>query len=425
MDSNNTDNTHPENTFSKKRPFYVNGFFLGGAAVVILAVVLFLLWNKSTGFQNLLKGSPTPTILPFTSTPTEQPSEQPSPTMTATMVPMPTNTPMPRSAYYTTDLFSIDPLPPALAQDVVVLDEETSVIPSPEFIHPQWYGSETIAEQLGALITEHFYATIGNGSATWQMDVPLEPGLYEIFIMDTAYSSAGTLDFSVMLGSQILTPLLGDTHVDYLTTNGGIHSQTYDMWHSLGVYSLDNNIDLLSVSTSWDARENSTIVGIDRALVARIPQSIREQINMLPVNSPRYVVDDLDADLDSNDTWLSRSDKPAWGDKFQMLVNPGSDTSVIWEIPDLVDPGLYEIMIWSPQVEGHAEALFKVLVDGSQFQGAMAVDLGSLPGDHWVSLGSWDTSAAASTPIELAVKMEIAGGTIGEVAVDTIVFIRR
>ena len=425
MEPNNTENTPSDNTSSRKKPFYLNGIFLAGISIVILALVLFLLWNHSAGFQSMLKGTSTPTMAPPTGTPTEQPTELPTATATATIVPTATNTPMPHSAYYTSDLFSIDPLVPGLVQEAVVLNEDSSVTPSPEFIHPQWYDSATIAEQLGALITEHFYATIGNGSATWQMDVPLEPGLYELFIMDTAYSSAGTLDFSVMLGSQVLSPLLGDTHVNYLTTSDGIHSQVYDLWHSIGVYSLDNNVDLLSVSTSWEAREKSTIVAIDRMLVARLPQSIREQINLLPVNSPRYVVDDLDADLESNDVWLSRSDQPAWGDGFQMLVNPASDTSVTWEIADLVDPGLYEIMIWAPKVEGHAEALFRVLVDGNQFQGAMAVDLGSLPGDHWVSLGSWDTSAAASTPIELAVKMEVASGTIGEIAVDAIAFIRR
>ena len=44
-------------------------------------------------------------------------------------------------------------------------------------------------------------------SATWQMDVALEPGLYQFYVMDTVLSSGGELDFSVRLGSSELTPL--------------------------------------------------------------------------------------------------------------------------------------------------------------------------------------------------------------------------
>ena len=69
-----------------------------------------------------------------------------------------------------------------------------------------------------ALYQEEWYATYSAGWIRWFMDRPLRAGLYELYMMDTVFSSGGTLSFTVQLGDQPLTPLAGSSDVVYMTS---------------------------------------------------------------------------------------------------------------------------------------------------------------------------------------------------------------
>lgn len=395
--------------------------FLVILLVIIAAISVLSIWMYYPNINQMIVGTETPTPLPPTQTQTA--TELPTATTTSTPLPTPTNTPMPSSAFLAVDPQSISPPLSGLGTNIIVLNEDTSGFSEPDFNHPQWYSSEQISQQLGVIIPEPYFATIGPGSATWSMDVPLSPGLYEIFVLDTIYSSAGSLDFQVSLGDTALTPLLGVAHVEYATISGN-PPQIWDIWHSIGLYALDF-IDILAISTRWEAREMATIVAIDRVLIAQLPDSIQTYYDQLPANSPKYVVDNTTARFETNELSFTRNDLPAWGDEFQMIVNPTSDVDVFWEIPEAVAAGQYDVWVWAPRMEGNAEILYKVLVNGIETQGALVVDTGNMPSNQWVSLGTWNAPSLDGRPIRLALQMKIFGGTLGEIAIDAAAFISR
>ncbi|MCJ7625847.1 MAG: hypothetical protein MUO76_20335, partial [Anaerolineaceae bacterium] len=389
--------------------------------VIITAIFALGIWMFYPDISQAILGTATPTSLPPTQTQTA--TELPTATTTSTPLPTPTNTPIPPSAFLAGDPQSISPPYYGLGSDIIVLNEDTNGFTEPDFNHPQWYSSEQISQQIGVLIPEPYFATIGPGTAIWKMDVPLNPGLYEIFILDTVYSSAGSLDFQVALGDTLLTPLLGVAHVEYSTLSGN-PPQTMDIWHSLGIYALDF-ADILTVSTQWETREMATIVAIDRILIAQLPISIQTYYDQLPANSPKFVVDNTTARFEPDELRFTRNDLPAWGDEFQMIVNPASDIDVFWEIPDAVAAGQYDVWVWAPQMEGNAEILYKVLVNGIKTQGAIVVYSGNMPSNQWVSLGTWNTPSIDGRSIRLALQMKIFGGALGEISIDAAAFISR
>jgi hypothetical protein len=388
--------------------------------VLIIGVSLPLIWLFFPVISQAVIGSPT--SLPLPPTETLIPSKTATAQFTATPIPTITNTPLPVSAYQVTDPASLYPPIPGLQLNTYILNDDTAVTPDPGFEFPQWYTSDTISQQLGVLIPEPFHATIGNGSVTWSMDAPVEPGLYEIYALDTLYSSGGALDFSVTLNGAPLSPILGRSHVDYQSSLSN-PSQSEDAWHSLGIYMADS-IGTFAISTSWDARDDLTIVAVDRVLITRRQDSIRNFIALLPSGNLSFVVDDLQAQVDTNEIWFTHTDAVAWGDQYQVLVNPGVDAKVTWETFDNVPTGTYQVMIWSPRVSGNAEVEYKFLVNGEEAPQALVVDLGSLPGDQWVVLGNWTASSDDSAPVKIALQMSIAGRTVGDVAIDAVAFIK-
>jgi len=321
---------------------------LGITLLVLLAAML--AWMYIPVLNEIVSG--TPTLPPAPPTITSSPTQTATVTPTNTPVPSPSPTPLPVSAYRI-EPDRIYPPVPGAALDAVILNEDISVSVDPPFDHPQWYSAEQISQQIGMVIPEPFFATIGPGAATWSMDVPLQPGLYEIFVLDTVYSSGGTLDFQVFLGVNELTPKLGIQHIEYNTLSG-IPAQLDDVWHSIGLYEL-TDIDLLSVHTQWEAREMASIVAIDRILIVHQSSSNLQLLSQLPVNSPKFVVDDSAAAIDSKAIWFTRNDLTSWSDQFQMIVNPEENSQITWQIPNRVPPGYYDIWVYAPAMQGDAD----------------------------------------------------------------------
>ncbi|MEM5776812.1 MAG: hypothetical protein AAGU05_17530, partial [Anaerolineaceae bacterium] len=284
------------------------------APVLVLAAAV-LAWMYIPALQEAVLGTPTPTIPPATATLT------PPPPATETPIPPPTSQPTPTllpASDFQRPANILDPKLPGLPENVVVLNEDTSVTAEPAFDQLGWYSSQTISEQIGRVINEPFFATTGSATVIWQMDKPLQPGLYDIYVLDTVYSSAGGLDFRMLLGERELAPLLGSQHVQY-RSQSGFPAQLSDEWAYLGLYDLDSQ-DLLKVMTTWEARDMSTIVAIDRVMIVRQPESLRPYLQQLPANMPKYVIDDAAAQIDSSASWYTRTDLPAWGDACQVVI---------------------------------------------------------------------------------------------------------
>jgi len=386
----------------------------------LILLVALAAWMYVPAIQEIFMGTPTPMELPPSPTPTltAAPTNTPTPAPTAP----PTATAMPASAYQK-DPSTIDPHVPGFALDAVVLNEDTSVTVDPPFDQLQWYSSEQIAQQIGRVISEPFYATVGSGTAIWKMDVPLQPGLYEIYVLDTVYSSAGSLDFRVMLGERELTPLLGSQHVQY-SSQSGYPAQTADEWATIGLYDLDST-DLLSILTTWEARDMSTIVAIDRMLITRQPDSPRPLLAQLPANMPKYVIDDTAAQIESSATWFTSSDLPAWGGDFQIVINPEYNSQVTWTVPCQVPSGYYDIWVWAPEMEGEADLTYKILINGEESQSTLIASIENFPDNQWVSLGTWEVSSSDTAYVKLGLMLDIPRGSVGEIGVDAVAFIYR
>ncbi len=415
-----SDNTNENTAWKNGTPRRLKRAMTGMIITLVIISIALLLWMYLPVVQEFISGTPTATMLPPTPSPT--PTHTATSTRTASPPPPPTATPMPPSAYQIQS-DQIYPEIPGLALSAVVLNEDLNVTIDPAFDHPQWYSSEQISQQIGMVISEPFFATIGPGSALWSMDVPLQPGLYEIYILDTSNSSGGSLDFHVFLGQREIFPLLGIQRVEYNTLSSS-PPQAYDEWASIGLYQIDT-IDLLTIGTVWEAREMASIVAIDRVLIAQQPDSIQNFISLLPLNSPKFVVDDSAALVNSRATWFTRNDRPAWGDEFQMVVNPEANSQVTWQIPGRVPPGQYDIWIWAPEMQGDVEVVFEVLVNGLEHQGVLVASTGNMPDNQWISLGTWQASSPDGKYIQLALRLDIAEGILGEVAIDTAAFIFR
>lgn len=397
------------------------------AITAVVAILVFLGWLYSPVLLPYIDNFRAPTATIAIPTPTLRPTRTPTITATPSPSPMPTNTPYPASMFEV-DVADLAPPVAGVEGKVIVLNDDNALTPQPEFSNPVWVSSDKIAADLGGiLIEEPFHATFGAGSALWQMDRPLMPGLYEIYILDTVYSSAGELNFEVMLGGRPLQPLAGVSNVRYRSTRSD-PAQVDDLWHSIGIYYLDTP-DILSVFTRWDTRDEWSVVAVDRVLIAPLPEVNYSLLRALPADRVKYFLDDAVARIEGLDYQVPRTDRVSWGNSFQIIANPDKDIRVSWEMQDAVPVGVYDVAVWVPETQGNATVTYKLLANGNDLMrvdGATAITSpqGKHPGGSWVLLGSWELPLLYAPEARLSLVMEIPGNTAGEAAVDAVVFMR-
>lgn len=401
-------------------------FIIGFVGVILLAILLALL--NYNGFQRtILHITPTFTSRPPTLTPTPRPTGTPTQPPTSTPTATATFTAMPPSAYLVGDAALIDPPIAGVNGGVFVLNENTSLTADPDFLSACWESSDQIGAQFGLEIVEPYLATFCPATVQWSMDVPLPAGLYEIHILDTLYSSAGPLDFQVKLGENPLTALVGMTRVNFLSRQGN-PPQYVDQWHSIGVYSLDRP-ELLSVSSSWDQRDEFSIVAVDRVAVVPLHPANATLISQLPAGYQAFIMDDAAALVESAQSILGVTDQPAWGGSYEMIVNPDDTTRVTWEYPDLLPTGNYAVLVWVPTVSGETQVTYRVFVNNievnaNETDAPMQFAQSQYTGGQWVSLGLWQLPALYGDWVSLKVEMVPVPGTLGEVAADAVAFVR-
>ena len=360
----------------------------------------------------------TPTALPPTATYTPSPPPTSTPLPTAT--PLPTPTPYPTSDFQVEDIADIVPNIPGIAESAIVLNDDLNLISNPELTDPQWVPSSSIG--LDVQILEPYHATFGSAAVAWVMDKILEPGLYELYILDTLYSSGGSLDFIVALGNQVLQPVIGYPRVNYQSSYSN-PPQTTDLWRSIGIYNIDQP-GILSITTNWMNRDEYSIVAIDRALVAKLPPSTASFLSALPLTQQTFIMDNLDARITTRDTLYKRDDQPAWGDEYQFIVNPSTSAQVIWDFPERVPVGQLEVFAWIPAVNGEAQVSYTLYIEDSTLgTGPVTIQQGYSEAGGWVSLGVWNVPEVYGESVSAALQMDVPAGTTGEVAVDAVAII--
>lgn len=394
-----------------------------GVSLLGIAVVVFLAWLYLPVVRNFLSGTPSPTamVAEIASTATPRPTFTASPQPTITPQPTATATPYPESAYGI-EAIALEPPLPGLEGTVFVLNDDYATA-EPPLNSPRWSPSSVIAEQLGTLINEKYYATFGMGSITWQMDKPLQPGSYEIYVMDTLYSSSGPLNFSVKEGSRELPPISGAGKSINFLSNRFEPRQVFDKWRSLGIYVLDSS-GLLSVSTAWLERDENNIVAVDRVLVVPISEGNSSILARLPADRERFILDDSAARFEGVQFMVPVTDRLAWDSSFETIINPSNDIKVTWEYPDPLPIGTYEIAIWVPEAKGDAVVNYHLFINDVEELRSdnqpLTFAQGNYPGGQWVSLGVWVTPRIYEKPVSIKLVMEIPANTVGEAAVDAI-----
>jgi hypothetical protein len=395
-------------------------------SLTALITVAFIVWLYYPAIQfytvpesTATEITPTATLWP-THTPTTGPTGTPEITFTPTSQVV-------SSAYLVEDLTMIDPVEPGVTGSGYILDEDDAATADPDFSNPVWTSSATISTQLGYEIAEPYFATLGAASVTWMMDTQLPAGLYEIFVMDTVFSSAGTLNFRVLNDGADIYPYLGTQQVVFQSMRG-TPAQQNDIWHSIGMYNLDH-AGVLSVTSSWDTRDENSIVAVDRVMIVPRPSATYNLMSKLPLGKQITVLDNGNATIENASTSALKEDGMVWNGDAEVIINPEDTLRVTWTMQDAIPIGKYSVWVWIPELNGTAQAKYRLMVNGDMIDPVSGTDPGPVvhggrAEGQWVPVGEWEVGLFYSPSAHLSLVMEaVTGATTGELAVDAVAFI--
>ncbi len=404
---------------------------IGRTVFSMLAAFLavYFSWLYAPNVRNSMTWWPTNTPTPVTPSPTAIATATITPLATNTPTAFPTSTPEPLSTYWIADGNELDPAVPDSPEGVIELHVGSSAEINPPLDSGQWTSSDQIVADLGKqLYDENWYATYSAGWIRWFMDRQLREGLYELYIMDTVFSSGGSLTFSVVLGEQQLTPLTGSTEVHYMTSQYD-PVQATDTWRSLGIYYIPPSAnEKLAVTTSWNERDEYTIVSMDRLLIVPRPAIDMPILNALPQGARKYIRDESTGNIVGKDYALRQRSEQAWDGSYQLIINP--DEKVRFTLTG-VEPwpiGNYRLYAWMPTSKGGITANYSLSVDRTNIQSDTGTDTVSVTAPsnldpQWVEIGSWTTDRYYERPRKIGVTLEIDAGADGEYPIDAIAFI--
>ncbi len=403
-------------------------FGRGFTILLVFFVLGYLGWLYAPRVRNAMTFWPTATPHPVTPSPTPVSSATITPLASNTPTPAPTATPGPLSAFWEADGNAVEPSVPDAPDGVIVLHVDQSAEVNPALDSNVWTSSEKIAADLGkTTYQENWFATYSSGWVRWFMDQPLREGLYEIYTMDTMYSSGGELDFSVILGDQNLTPLSGTQHIDYMTSQYD-PIQGADTWRSIGMYFIGPSNDVLTVTTSWKDRDQYTIVALDRLLI--VPRRITNLnlLNQLPQNTVRFVVDNRRMQIGGSDFILPQSAEPAWDDSYDLIINPKEKVTITLPAVEPWPIGNYKVYAWMPKTRGGITASAQLFADNALLNTDAGEESASITSPEnepgmWVEIGSWTTDRYYERPRKFKFLIAIAAVSTGEFPVDALAFI--
>ena len=395
-----------------------------------LFVIVYMGWLYAPQIRNSMTFWPTHTPTPLTPTPTIPATATVTPLATNTPTPSPTPTPGPISTYWIANGNTLDPAVPNAPEGLVILSAKNSAEVNPPLDSIYWTRSSQIVEDLGRLTSNYdseWFATVNNGSIRYYMDQPLKEGLYEIYVMDTYYSSGGSLDFQVQLGGQQLTPMTGSQTVNFMTSQYDPR-QNYDTWRSLGIYYIPQSRDVLTVSTSWGFRDEYSYVAADRIMI--VPRKITNLalLNSLPNTGMRFIMDDTQASITAGNNQFRETISTAWDDSYQLIINPKQKCTVEYSSLEPWPIGSYSIYLYFPESKGGLDAEIQVKTDNTILETVAGFDTVQMhipTGGSWVLVGQYNTDRYYERPVKFKVTITVPEGQQGEYPVDAIAFIRE
>ena len=393
-------------------------------------IVIYMGWLFAPRIRNSMTFWPTNTPTPVPPTATIQATMTVTPLATNTPTQAPTATPGPISTYWIADGSSLDPAVPNAPEGVVILSAKTSAEVDPPLDSIFWTSSSQIVQDLGrlnSLYDSEWYATVNYGSIRYFMDQSLREGLYEIYVMDTYYSSGGDLDFLVQVGSQQLTPLTGTQKVSFMSSQYDPR-QSMDTWRSIGIYYIMASRDILTVSTSWGQRDQYTYVAADRIMI--VPRKITDlaMLNALPTFGTRYIMDDTQASITAGNNQFKETISTSWDDSYQLIINPKQKCTVEYSSQEPWPIGAYSVYLYIPESKGGLDADIEVKTDNNLLEtigGLSTVRMHIPTGGNWVLIGQYNTDRYYERPVKFKVTITIPEGQSGEYPVDAIAFIRQ
>lgn len=398
--------------------------------MLTLFIVVYMGWLFAPRIRNSMTFWPTNTPTPITPSPTIPATMTVTPLATNTPTPSPTPTPGPISTFWVANGNDLDPVVPNAPEGLVILSAKNSAEVVPDLDSIYWTSSSQIVQDLGrlnSLYDSEWFATVNSGSIRYYMDQPLREGLYEIYVMDTYYSSGGSLDFLVQVGNQTLSPLAGIQNVTFMTSQFDPR-QNYDTWRSLGIYYVTASHDVLTVSTSWGFRDEYSYVAADRIMI--VPRKITDLglLNSLPSNGTRYIMDDTQASISAGNTNFKETASTSWDDSYQLLINPKNKCTVEYSSLEPWPIGQYSIYLYIPESKGGLDADIKVYTDNTilyTVYGEETVHMHIPMEGSWVLVGQYKTDRYYERPIKFKVTITIPEGQTGEYPIDAIAFIRQ
>jgi len=346
-----------------------------------------------------------------------------------TPTPTITSTPFPVSQYQVESIEDIRPGSPLRSDYVYIIDELDAEV-NPPFDHIQWTSSDQIGRDLGKTFPELYYATRRPGSIRWFMDQPLAPALYEIFILDTLFSSGGTLEFSVQLDNTDMEPVTGSRSFRYHTTQDAF-PQLQDEWRSIGIYDLQTP-GILSVRTEWEERDELSIVAVDRVMIIKHSDYARHMLSQLPVEGDIYLMDDTSAEVTAGQYWNYWENDECWGGECQVIDSPPVDATATFVFHQGIPNGEFDIYAWIPGLNGTIPVRYSFFASGLLMEndaGETAIELvdgqGQYLNPHWRYLGTWIIPEHYGTTVRVNVDVTIPANQDGEAVIDAIALIRK
>lgn len=420
---------------ARSKPF---NWRYGLAAVVGAAMLIYLGASLAIGAycvsqpnrcHQIAVGTYTPTP---TRTLTPTLTATPSPTLTPTPTETPTPTPIPPSAYLVVDPATIYPPLPLGADAVWLLDDQNAIVQPPLTDTTTW--KQAVSADKQANQEGFFYTEAGNVTVTWTLDVPLNAGLYQLYVLDTSRLSGGPQDFAVLLDGALATPYRGQSSVIFNTAQFG--KQTTDDWLPLGAYQAAQG-QHLSVQATVGARSAGTPFAVDRLLIVQVSAAQRLLLDGLPAG--RTLVSLLD---DTRVTFYSaagqspirlrddlqgaiQQDASAWNDSFrsqgpEIWTSAGNKVWVDWAPLGRLPAGEYELYVRIPAQHATVVADYALVANGQPVPRDTPARIRQADfAGQWVSLGSWQLRSEAAVGVRMMIERQD-----GEIGVDAVALVR-
>ena len=407
------------------------------ALVVPSGLVASYAWEPiSDSVAQVVHGTYTPTAPPIEITATPVPT-QPAPTV----IIVPTEAPVPTARATAIPVSSR--LIPAGTVLVPAADAERSgrqwLLLNDVQSGDAWKDAEGAAA--GGTAGAYFYTELGNAIVTWNMDVPLNAGDYELLVLDTLLNSVGAQEYEIVLDGVPAAAGAGSSRVIF--GGAAAYPQTAAHWLSLGIYRVKQG-QLIAVRTTLGARSAADPFAAGPILMGQL--SARELERIATLNAQGVVASVLDdtraafypigsgaqplgADLQG----ARQTDPLAWNGGFRTLDLSGDKwlpgligrtIRADWVAAGRLGSGKYALYARIPQLKANAAVRYDLIADGQIIDNGAdnVIEQGELNG-QWARVGDWFLPREAALGVRMTIVL--AENTLQcEIGLDAVVLLR-